>query len=214
MDLKRSTWLLAAGLALHAATAHATLLITEWQYNGSEYIEFTNMSASPLDAAGWSFDDDSRTPNTVDLSAFGIVQPGESVILAEMEAAEFRTEWNLPGNVKVIGGNTTNFGRDDEINVFDAADLLVDRLNYGDNAADTNGSIRTQNISGNPISPAALGTNNVFQWTLSTVGDRFGSYASLNGFIGNPGTYVDAVPEPSAILLFCVGAALLGSRRR
>lgn len=217
MGLRTTTWLLAAGLLLDAASARAELLITEWQYNGSEYIEFTNMSSSPLNAAGWSFDDDSRTPNTVDLSPFGVVQPGESVILAEVEAGEFRTEWNLPASVKVIGSNTTNFGRDDEINIFDAADNLVDRLNYGDNAADTNGSIRTQSISGNPISPAALGTNNVFQWTLSTVGDRYGSYTSLNGFIGNPGVYVDAVevPEPiSLLLLLSAAGGMLGIHNR
>jgi len=215
MALRQWTWLLAAVSSLHIASAQAELLITEWQYNGSEYVEFTNMSALPLDATDWSFDDDSRTPNTVDLSAFGVVQPGESVILAEAAAADFRLEWSLPASVKVIGGNTTNFGRDDEINVFDAADVLADRLNYGDNAASTLGSIRTQDISGNPTSPAVLGSDNVFQWVLSSVGDRFGSYASVNGFIGNPGAYVDAVPEPGVLILMISAiAVVLGIRQR
>jgi predicted extracellular nuclease len=215
MGWKQLTCFLAATFALHAASAQAELMITEWQYNGSEFIEFTNTGSSPLDVSGWSFDDDSRTPNTVDLSPFGIVQAGESVILSELAAADFRTEWNLSASVKVIGGNTTNFGRNDEINVFDASDSLADRLNYGDNADDTLGSIRTQDISGNPISPAALGSNDVFQWLLSSPGDRFGSYASLNGFVGNPGTYVDAVPEPTAlVLLMTAVAAVLAIRKR
>lgn len=219
MSWKRSTGLAGGalawiGLLLCAATAHATLFITEWQYNGSEYIEFTNMGAAPLDATNWSFDDDSRTPNTVDLSPFGVVQPGESVILAEASAAEFRLEWNLPASVEVIGDNTTNFGRDDEINVFDPLDASFDRLNYGDNAADTLGTIRTQDISGNPLSAAVLGTNNVAQWVLSSVGDRYGSYASASGFVGNPGVYVDAVPEPGSILLVAAVASLAGLRQR
>lgn len=214
MGLKTLVGLCAAGFLLACQSAHATVRITEWMYNGSEYIEFTNMGAAPINMAGWSFDDDSREPGTVDLSPFGIVQPGEVFILAEDDEAFFRSEWNLSASVKVIGGNTTNFGRDDEINVFDPTNALADRLNYGDNATDTMGSIRTQDISGNPISPAALGANDVFQWGLSSVGDRYGSYASLNGFIGNPGVYVDAVPEPGTLLMVALaGFAFVGGRR-
>jgi predicted extracellular nuclease len=216
MGWKQSTCLLLAAFALHATQVQAEFVITEWQYNGSEFIEFTNVGTSSLDLAGWSFDDDSRTPNTVDLSPFGVVQAGESVILAELTAAEFRTEWSLPASVKIIGENATNFGRNDEINVYDALDGLADRLNYGDNADDTLGSIRTQDISGNPKTLAALGANDVFQWVLSSAGDRYGSYASASGFIGNPGTYVDAavVPEPASILLLMTAAVALGIRKR
>lgn len=75
--------------------------------------------------------------------------------------------------------------------------------------------IRTQDISGNPTSPAVLGSDNVFQWVLSSVGDRFGSYASVNGFIGNPGAYVDAVPEPGVLILMISAIAIVfGIRQR
>lgn len=217
MGWKRLICLSVAGLVFPVAAANAALRITEWQYNGSEFIEFTNVSASPIDVTGWSFDDDSRTPNTVDLSPFGILQAGESAILAEAAAATFRAEWSLPATVKVIGENATNFGRNDEINVYDALDGLADRLNYGDNADDTLGSIRTQDISGNPKTLAALGANDVFQWVLSSPGDRYGSYASASGFIGNPGTYVDAavVPEPASLLLLLMAASMaMGVRKR
>ena len=57
------------------------------------------------------------------------MQPGESVIGTEADAASFRTYWNLPASVKVIGyGSKDNLGRSDEINVYDGANALVDRL--------------------------------------------------------------------------------------
>lgn len=207
---------LAIVAALAANSASASIYITEWQYNGSEYIEFTNMSSSPVDMTGWSFDDDSRAPGTVDFSPFGIVSPGESFVLAEADAATFRLEWSLPLSVKVLGGNTTNFGRNDEINLYFPDNSLADRLNYGDNAADTPGSIQTLNISGNPTTVAALGADDVYQWELASIGDRYGSYVALSGVLGNPGVYVDAVPEPASlgILLMASMTALAMFRRR
>lgn len=207
---------LAIVVGLAANSANAAVYITEWQYNGSEYIEFTNMSSSPVDMTGWSFDDDSRAPGTVDFSPFGIIGAGDSFILAEADEATFRLEWSLPSSVKVIGGNMTNFGRNDEINLFFPNNSLADRLNYGDNAADTPGSIQTLNVSGNPKTVAALGANDVYQWELASVGDRYGSYVALSGVLGNPGVYVDAVPEPASLGLLLAAAmtALAAFRRR
>jgi len=59
------------------------------------------------------------------------------------------------------------------------------------------------------MTPAALGANDVYQWTLSTVGDTFGSYTSTGGDVGNPGVYI---PEPSALALLALG--VLAVRRR
>ncbi len=166
--------------------------ITEWMYSGTtgEFIEFTNMSGSPVDMTGWSFDDDHELPGTFSLSAFGTVQPGESVILTEADAATFRTAWGLAPTVKVIGqlGVTSgnNLARNDEINLYDAAQNLVDRLAYGDQTYP--GTIRTQNASGQACS-GAIGINDVTQWKLSTAGDVFGSHAATSGEIGTPGNY-------------------------
>ncbi|MBK9128133.1 MAG: lamin tail domain-containing protein [Phycisphaerales bacterium] len=195
-------------LAVAAWSATATVRITEWMYSGAdgEFIEFTNVGAAPVDFTGWSFDDDSRIPGTVSLSAFGAVQPGESVILTESSAPGFTANWALVG-VKVIGGLTANLGRNDEINLYDAANNLVDRLTYGDQ--NFPGSIRTQNKSGNPITPAALGANDVYQWQLSFIGDGFGTYASAGGDLGNPGVYI---PEPASLGLLVL--ALGFARRR
>lgn len=135
---------------------------------------------------GWSYDDDSAVPGTVDLSAFGVVNPGQSVILAESTHAAFIADWGLAG-VTVIGGLTTNLGRNDQINLYDSGGVLIDRLSYGDQTFP--GTIRTQNISGWPCADG-IGTNDITKWSLSVVSDAQNSYTAVSGDIGNPGTFV------------------------
>lgn len=165
--------------------------ITEYMYNGGgaggvgEFVEFTNVGSTTVDMTGWSFDDNSRTPGSQSLSAFGIVQPGESVIITEIPAATFRTNWALCNTLKVIGGSTNNLGREDEINLYDASNTLVDRLTYGDQTF-LPGSIRTTLKSG-WVNAAGLGTNTISNWTLSAVADAEGSYNSTLAETGNPG---------------------------
>jgi predicted extracellular nuclease len=187
-----------------ASVARAQMRITEWMYSGSEFIEFTNIGSSNIDMNNWSFQDNDPTDNGglgTDLSGFGTVLPGESVILAEDPAATFIAEWNLSG-VNVIGDNINNLGRNDTINLYDASSTLIDTLSYGDQTYP--GTIRTQNYSGNPSSPSVLGQDDVSGWVLASVGDQFGSYTSTGGFVGNPGQYT--VPEPSTVpvLLGCL----------
>jgi Lamin Tail Domain/Secretion system C-terminal sorting domain len=160
--------------------------ITEYMYSGTngEFIEFTNIGTTPIDMTGWSYDDNAATPGAVSLSAYGIVQPGESVVLTETVIAAFRTDWSLCNGVPVIGGNTTNISRGDQINLYDASGTLVDRLTYSDQTFP--GTIRTQNVSGYP-SAAVLGLDDITGWTLSAVGDAEGSVASTGGDIGTPG---------------------------
>ncbi|HMQ15852.1 MAG TPA: CotH kinase family protein, partial [Phycisphaerae bacterium] len=166
--------------------------ITEWMYQGpsGEFVEFTNLSAAAIDLTGWSFDDDHAVPGAFDLSAFGVVQPGESVIVTENSAAAFRSAWSLGDDVRIIGqlgavqGN--NLGRNDQIHIYNAQAELVDRLAYGDQAyPDT---IRTQNISGQTCLES-IGQDDVYAWELSALGDRYGSFAAATGELGTPGSY-------------------------
>ncbi len=176
------------------------VVITEYMYAGAtgEFIEFTNLSASPVDMTGWSFDDNNFGNGTIgsyDLSAFGTVMPGESVILTEADAEEFRAVWGLGASVKIIGdlgrGDGSNIGRNDEINIYNASGDLVDRLTYGDQ--DFPGTIRTQGLSGSTL-PQFLGTNDISQWSLAAPMDVLGSYPSVNGDAGNPGKYYCILP--------------------
>jgi predicted extracellular nuclease len=204
--------------AFASSAQAATIQITEWMYQGAndtgEFIEFTNLGTTAVDMTGWSFDDDSRNANTVSLSGFGIVNAGESVILTESTAAAFRANWNLSANVDVIGGNSTNLGRADEINLFDSTGTLVDRLTYGDQSGL---GPRTQGKSAVPHALGDLDSTTAAQWVLAAVGDTEGSYASAAGEIGNPGksAYAPApVPVPAAAWLFMSGLGALGAFKK
>lgn len=215
----RSAIVAGAMLAAGQASAASGVYITEWLYDADspsgEFVEFTNLSGSVVDFTGWSFDDDSRIPGVFDLSAFGLVAHGESVIITEINANVFRADWGLDASVKVLGGYTNNLGRNDEINLFDASGQLVDRLTYGDQSFP--GTIRTSGLSGQPISPEALGANDPYLWVYSDVNNPDIWLSQALSIPGNPGVYSAApVPVPAAVWL--LGSALLGlvgiSRRR
>ena len=200
--------LLLAGL-MFAGSAAASMYITEWMYGGygGEFVELTNLGAAAVDMTGWSFDDDRRVAGMFDLSGFGIVAPGQSVILTEDNAEDFRQAWGLSDSVKIIGGLSRNLGRNDEINIFDAAETLIDRLTYGDQSF--SGSLRTQYVSGN-ILLIALGQNDPFSAVKSEPGDAFGSWTSTPGDVGNPGLYI---PEPATLTLLGLGFGAMLRRR-
>lgn len=197
--------------ALLAQAAAAEIRITEWMYQGAEgeFIEITNIGGAPIDLTGWSFDDDSRAPGTVDLSSLGVLAPGQSGVIAELDGALFRAAWGIDPAVPILGSNSVNLGRADEINIYDASATLVDRLTYGDQ--NFPGTIRTQNVSGWAFvsGPGPFG-NVTPSWVLSTVADAQGSVASVGGDIGSPGRYV---PAPGAVALAGL-AGLMSARRR
>jgi hypothetical protein len=178
--------------------------ITEYLYqgDGGEFIEFTNLSGLPVDFSGWSFDDNSRQPGSQDLSGFGVVGPGESVILTEAEASAFRLAWSLSPSVRVIGGLTNNLGRADEINLYDNAAALVDRLTYDDQSF--SGTIRTQNVSGWAPASALAALQIQSAWRLSSAGDAQNSRTS-GGSLGNPGHYNAGLP--GLLLIESAGAS-------
>ncbi|MGB0132829.1 CotH kinase family protein [Dokdonella sp.] len=186
--------------------ATAGIRITEWMYSGAdgEFIEFTNMSTLPVDMTGWSMDDNGATAGAFDLSAFGVVQPGESVVVTDAMAETFRSAWGLAGTLKIIGelgvvtGN--NLGRNDQIHLFNGSDQLEDQLFYGDQTYA--GSVRTQNSTGQPPC-SAVGQNDVEAWQLSVAGDAFGSFTSVGADVGTPGSY--AFPGCDLDVIFADG---------
>jgi uncharacterized protein len=176
---------LVAGLAACNA-ASAQVRITEFMYDGSnrEFVEITNTGASPVDLSGWSYDDDSNAAGSFPIGALGTLAPGQSGVIAEAAAADFRSAWGLCAAAKVVGGNGHNLGRNDIIHIYDSAGTLVDRLRFGDQ--NFPGSIRTQNFSG-WVSAAGLGADTIAQWSLSSLGDAESSRTSTGGDVGSPG---------------------------
>jgi hypothetical protein len=171
-----------------ASAASADVRITEWEYNGSEFAELTNLGDDHVDLTGWSFDDNSRTPGSFDLSAAGAVAPGESILLTEDPAETFRSAWNLGADVTIIGSNTQNLGRSDEINVYDADGALVDRLTYDDQGTGDVQGPRTDTASA-WVPESALGANTASAWVRSTTGDAEGSWLHRGSvFVASPGT--------------------------
>lgn len=196
----------ALAIALPAAAQAAdvpNVKITEWMYSpvssAGEFIEITNLGSTPIGLAGWSFDDDSRTPGTVPLDSLGTLAAGESAIITEAPDATFRSQWGLDASVKILAGNTTNLGRADEINVFSGVDPvanLVDRLTSNDQGTGAAKGPRTQGVAGIPVTAAALGANDASQWNLAAVGDVEDSWTATPGDVGSPGKSRFA-PAPS-----------------
>ncbi|GAB4034991.1 putative Ig domain-containing protein [Spirosoma gilvum] len=181
-------------LSVNAAPV-GIIRITEYAYNGAgtanEFIELTNIGTAPIDLTGWSFDDNTRVAGSFSIGAFGLVQPGESVVIAEASAAAFRTAWYLPATVKVIGSNNQNLGNGDEINIYDATNTLVDRLTYPSSSA--GGSTVFTNGFSAWTNQENLGTNSITSWRLSVINDAQHSYASADGNVGNPGGYFSPI---------------------
>jgi len=157
--------MLSMAISSQVSASTSGLFITEWMYsgNGDEFVELTNLSGSSIDFSGLSYDDESRLPATFDLSGFGMVANGESVIFTEATVAGFKTDWSLAASVKVLGSVSNNIGRNDEINIYGAFNgssfPLIDSLTYGD--GDFSGTIRTKEVSGRPNSMTALGANDI-----------------------------------------------------
>ena len=218
--------MLASGFPQGASAVPVTgIKITEWMYNsnaastttGGEFVELTNFGSSPINMSGWSFDDNSRAPGSESLSAFGTIGVGQSVILTEMSAANFRSVWGLASSVKIVGGITNNLGRSDEINIYDASNALVDQLTYNDQGSGTVKGPRTSGASAVPQSLAYVGANDASHWVLSSVGDVNGSWKTAAGDIGNPGySSLAPVPEPGTYAMLLAGLGLVGfaARRR
>ncbi len=222
--------LLSAGAVVGLATsAHAAsfipndpnladIRITEYMYKNEnspgEFVQFTNMGTTAVNMSGWSEDDSTDKVGVHSLSGFGILQPGQSAILAEAPQATFDAAWNISSSVPyVVENSSDNLGKTDTIYLYDASGDIVDELAYGTTGPRTDGAAAV------PDSASVIGTNNSAGWELLTAGQDGAIRANGTGDIGSPGFSSFApspVPLPAAawMLLSGLGALAPALRRR
>lgn len=209
------------GISLVPCASHGILLITELNSNasGGDFFEITNFGSSTEDISGFSWDDNSDAPDTVVMPAGTQIAPGESVIiLADTDAAAFRTAWGLAPTVQVIvgsSGDIPGLGSNDRVTVFNTADQAVLSFNYaasgftrsdgtasvgGHAGLSAGGTLAQQSAIFDPTFPVETP-----RFTFAT-GANFGSYDAPGGDgFGSPGL----VPEPSTYAAI-LGALVLG----
>lgn len=214
-----------AAAALAAMTGAAfgagQIVITELMYQSlradelGEFFELTNIGSMDVDVTGWTMLDNVGAPEAddfFDLSGFGVIAAGESVIVTEIDAATFRAQWGLDASVRVIGGlgdlTGRNLGRNDSVRIFDGIGGLIDQIDYGDDAFPGTPRPRYNSIwAGVDVK----GDNDIYGWVQSTVGDFQGSWTSSVGDVGNPGVHI---PAPGVAAVLGLGGLMAGRRRR
>ncbi len=197
-------------ICLTLASTHAaaqSIRVTEYAYKavGGEFIEFTNVGPTSTNLAGWSIDDEESIPGSFDLSAAGVIAPGESFVVTTVPAAAFRATWSLGASpVKVLGDNdTAKLSRTDSIVLFSPTFTEVDRLDFSD--VNFEYTVRARDISA-WVCSSALGQNDAYGWRQSALGDAQGSTVSAAADVGSPGTHTSVICDPLVIgANYCAG---------
>jgi hypothetical protein len=198
--------------------AFPDIRITEYMYkpgvSPGEFVQFTNLGTTAVNMSGWSEDDATGTPGVHSLSGLGILQPGQSAILAQATQSAFDSAWNIPSSVPyVVENGTDNLGSSDTIFLFDGSNI-VDELVYG-----TGSGPKASGVAAVPGSASVIGTNDWAGWVLLTAGQN-GAYKSNGGTgdIGSPGfsSFATPVPLPAAawLLISGLGGLVPALRRR
>ncbi|MBZ5736673.1 lamin tail domain-containing protein [Nocardioides mangrovi] len=180
------------------AATGAVITITEYAYGGKasgaggtdgEYVELTNVGDAAQDLTGWKYDNSAATFSTaLSLSGLGTVAPGESVIITDLTAAEFRTEWGLKDTVKVLSNGKTHTlnGGPNAVHIYNSGGTDVDTVSYASGY-----------FTGGKGQAVAGSTSTSF--AFETVGDGEGSWASVGGSVGSPGASTLGTTTPTDV---------------
>lgn len=188
-----------------ATVSGPAIRITEFAYGGQidgadggdgEYVELTNIGDAPQDLTGWTYDDSAASAASgLSLSPLGTVAAGESVIVTDVSADEFRTDWDLKSSVKVLSNAKTHTldSGPNAAHVYDASGTEVDSVSYA------KGFFPGKGVSA-WVDAAHVGAKaDTTGWTLSTAGDSEGSWTSATGSIGSPGASTLGTMTPADV---------------
>jgi hypothetical protein len=197
-----------AAVSTVAAAASGQIRITEAMSSSlvtPDWIELTNLGASPVDITGWRMDDNSFNPAvSVALSGITTIAPGESVVFIESAAgagiADFRSFWGdlLAVQVGFYSGSGVGLSSGgDAVVIFDGSNVEINRVTFGSATSGVS-------FGYNPLTATfgALSEAGVFGARTSA-----GSTPIVN--IGSPG----AIPAPGVAALLAL-AGLGAARRR
>ncbi len=174
------------------STGTPNVKITEFSYGGlatgsvsgtdGEYIEVTNVGRTPVDMTGWTYNTAASAPGPVSLTGFGTLAPGQSAIITDLTATEFRTEWGLSSATKIVNDGSTTLNKGPKtIYLYDASNTLADSVSYA------SGFLSTKGLSA-WVDAAHLGAKSgTTGWTVSTANDQESSWTSAHAAVGSPG---------------------------
>jgi len=194
------TTLAALAAVTVAAQAAPQIKVTEVMYTGlfGEFVEITNTGDAQQNMTGWSFSDNSRTPDETSIAGIGALDAGEVAVITEVSDAIFIQAWYTePGKTalaaaNIVENNVANLGRSDEVNIYDASDVLVDRVTYNDQ---TSNGPRSEDISAVPkdtwnFTSANMGTDWVLSTDAQVIGEWKAGVSGASGPVGSPGVLV------------------------
>ena len=197
------------------------LLLTEVQSqqnaaNVSDYWELTNISASPVSLAGYSWHDSGRSASAAQAYALPLdssIAAGESVIFTTNSPTEFRNWWGISNDVQVFQtGGAPGLGKGDGVSLFDEGQNELFFFSYA--VGGFTNEDGDPSVSENPANPTdvsdsghagiAAGGSQEYQaaiwvptsgasnprYTFAT-GTNFGTFQSADGLdLGSPGKTV------------------------
>jgi hypothetical protein len=185
--------------------------ITEFAYGGNaaysgdlgdgEYIELTNVGDAPQDFTGWHYNTAPSATGAIDLSSFGTVAAGESVLITDLTPADFRTEWGLKSSVKVINDGTVTLNKGPKtIYILNSASAIADQLSY------ISGYLPSKGVAAfvNPGQLSVTDTGVAGAWTKpTTLNDAEHSWQSHStpASIGSPGASTQGTSTPDSVRL-------------
>ena len=243
MSLRTISLRLLAAITLTAATlaaspASAQIRITEVMSSSgtggtADWFEVTNYGTSAVTSTGWRMDDNTFLfANSVELLGVTTIAAGETVVFLESalpgtDVPAFQTFWGGSASTAQIGtysGSGVGFSSSgDGVVVFSSTGTeLTPQTSFPAATATTGSSFYwAYDAAGDFVT--GFGTQSA--GVVSTVGTLPGTFSDQVTFtsadvlanIGSPGTAVNAVPEPSSIVLAAfagLGLAGYAARRR